>query len=64
MLTHPQSCKLPWSTKTFNGYLGEDKSIRSEHNATELVLKYKGLMPVVLEDHCRLIMGCELVSKV
>ena len=32
----------PWGEKAFKGYLGDDKSKWAEHDATELVKKWKG----------------------
>lgn len=47
-ISNPVNC--PWGTKAFNGYLGKDKSTWGEHDATELVQKYKGPTPVILID--------------
>lgn len=47
-ICHPSNC--PWGVKAFNGYLGPDKAIWKEHDATELLKHYKGPTPKILID--------------
>ncbi|PBP28963.1 carbohydrate esterase family 1 protein [Diplocarpon rosae] len=39
-ISNPSQC--PWGEKAFKGYLGEDREVWKEHDATELVKNWKG----------------------
>ena len=47
----PMQC--PWGQKAFQGYFGDDKELWAEHDATELVKKWKGDSLDVLIDVVR-----------
>ena len=47
----PMQC--PWGQKAFQGYLGDDKELWAEYDATELVKKWKGGPLDVLIDVVR-----------
>ncbi|KAI9755583.1 MAG: pre-tRNA nuclear export protein [Chaenotheca gracillima] len=47
-IANPSNC--PWGEKAFSGYFGEDnKSKWAEHDATELVKKWKGPLDVLID---------------
>jgi S-formylglutathione hydrolase len=46
-IANPINC--PWGQKAFAGYFGEDKAKWAEHDATELVKKWKGKLDVLID---------------
>jgi len=42
-------CNCPWGEKAFNGYFGDNKSAWKEHDASELVKKWKGQLDVLID---------------
>ncbi|KAF1815713.1 putative esterase [Eremomyces bilateralis CBS 781.70] len=46
-IANPINC--PWGQKAFNGYFGEDQSKWQEHDATELVKKWKGPLSLLID---------------
>lgn len=47
-ISNPSNC--PWGEKAFKGYFGEDdKSKWADHDATELVKKWKGPLDVLID---------------
>lgn len=47
-IANPINC--PWGQKAFKGYFGEDEQERwKEHDATELVKKYKGPLNLLID---------------
>lgn len=51
-ISNPTKC--PWGEKAFTGYLGDNKSLWNEWDATELVGKYKGPAIELLIDQVRI----------
>lgn len=50
-IANPINC--PWGQKAFKGYFGEDQSSKwKEHDATELVKKYKGGLDLLIDVVC------------
>lgn len=43
-------CQCPWGQRAFNGYLGEQKHLWKEWDATELVQTYNGPHLQILID--------------
>ena len=51
-IANPIQC--PWGQKAFKGYFGEEAVDKwKEHDATELVKKYKGPLDVLIDVVCR-----------
>jgi len=46
-IANPSNC--PWGEKAFTGYLGEDKEAWKEHDATELIKKWKGKLDILID---------------
>lgn len=46
-IANPINC--PWGEKAFKGYLGEDREGWKEHDATELVKRWKGPLDVLID---------------
>ncbi|KAL9101101.1 MAG: hypothetical protein Q9187_009281, partial [Circinaria calcarea] len=47
-IANPVNC--PWGQKAFRGYFGEDQQEKwNEHDATELVKKYKGPLDLLID---------------
>ncbi|KAF2669616.1 S-formylglutathione hydrolase [Microthyrium microscopicum] len=46
-IANPINC--PWGQKAFKGYLGDDQELWKEHDATELVKKFKGPMDILID---------------
>lgn len=50
-IANPINC--PWGQKAFKGYFGEDNLEKwKEHDATELVKKWKGPLDVLIDVVC------------
>lgn len=52
-IANPINC--PWGQKAFKGYFGEDEAAQKkwkEHDATELVKKWKGPLNVLIDVVC------------
>ena len=50
-IANPINC--PWGQKAFKGYFGEDQQEKwKEHDATELVKKYKGPLDLLIDIVC------------
>ena len=50
-IANPINC--PWGQKAFRGYFGEDQQQKwKEHDATELVKKYKGTLNLLIDVVC------------
>lgn len=50
-ISNPINC--PWGKKAFSGYFGEDNLAKwKEHDATELVKKWKGPLNVLIDVVC------------
>lgn len=47
-ICNPINC--PWGQKAFNAYLGEDKTLWAEHDASELLKKLNQLPPVLIDQ--------------
>ncbi|EZF25485.1 S-formylglutathione hydrolase [Trichophyton rubrum D6] len=50
-IANPVNC--PWGQKAFEGYFGNDKDKWNEHDATELVKKWKGPLRMLIDVVCR-----------
>ncbi|KAI4148157.1 MAG: hypothetical protein LQ340_005206 [Diploschistes diacapsis] len=46
-IANPSRC--PWGEKAFRGYLGDDRKLWEEHDATELVKSYEGPLDVLID---------------
>ncbi|EFQ99881.1 S-formylglutathione hydrolase [Nannizzia gypsea CBS 118893] len=46
-IANPINC--PWGQKAFEGYFGSDKNKWNEHDATELVKKWKGPLSILID---------------
>ncbi|KAK2608778.1 hypothetical protein QQS21_002635 [Conoideocrella luteorostrata] len=46
-ICNPSEC--PWGQKAFKGYLGDDREAWKKHDATELVAKWKGSLPCLID---------------
>ncbi|KAI9839120.1 MAG: hypothetical protein M1819_003113 [Sarea resinae] len=46
-IANPINC--PWGQKAFKGYFGEDQTLWRDHDATELVKKWKGPLDVLID---------------
>lgn len=46
-IANPINCA--WGQKAFKGYLGDDEQKWKEHDATELVKKWKGPLNVLID---------------
>jgi S-formylglutathione hydrolase len=46
-ITNPSKC--PWGEKAFKGYFGDDERLWAEHDATELVQKWKGDLDILID---------------
>lgn len=57
-ISNPKLC--PWGEKAFTGYLGDDKELWSEYDATELVAKYKGPPLEIFVDQ---VIGFDRISE-
>jgi S-formylglutathione hydrolase FrmB len=50
-IANPINC--PWGQKAFKGYFGEDQQDKwKEHDATELVKKWKGPLEILIDVVC------------
>ena len=53
-ITNPINC--PWGKKAFTGYFGEENVDKwKEHDATELLKKWKGPLDVLIDVVCSII---------
>ena len=59
-IANPINC--PWGQKAFKGYFGEDQQSKwKDHDATELVKKYKGPLDLLIDVVCSL--NCLIVKS-
>lgn len=47
-ICHPVAC--PWGEKAFSGYLGDDRAIRAEYDATELLRRDGSDLPILIDQ--------------